>query len=273
MIVDLHCHTTASDGALSPADLVDRAVQQGVNVLAITDHDTVDGLLQLPAAPADIEMVSGVELSCTWGKRLIHVVGLNIQIDSEPLITGLRQQQQSRQLRAELIAEKLEKYGFSGAYDYVSALAGGGQIGRPHFARFLVEKGYVANEKQAFKKFLGAGKPGDIKTTWPSMATAVEWICASGGVAVLAHPHHYKLTTTKLYALTTDFRAAGGRAVEVISGQQPRDRTQYLLQLVERFDMLASIGSDFHRPGQAWNELGQMGELPGRCRPVWSAWN
>lgn len=273
MIVDLHCHSTASDGELAPPDLVARAVQQGVDVLAITDHDTVAGLQQVAQLPAPLTLISGVELSCTWGKRLIHVVGLNIDIDSDQLVVGLQQQQQARQLRAELIAEKLEKYGFMGAYDYAAGLANGGQIGRPHFARFLVDKGHVDNEKQAFKKYLGAGKPGDIKTTWPSLAEAVQWICASGGVAVLAHPHHYKMTTTKLHALTTDFKAAGGLAVEVISGKQPPDRTRYLLQLVERFAMLASIGSDFHRPGPAWNELGQMGELPASCRPVWSAWD
>lgn len=273
MIVDLHSHTTASDGDLSPMALLQRASRQGVDVLSITDHDTVDGLLALDTDTAGVELVHGVELSCIWGKRLIHVVGLNIDLGSQSLRRELGQQQQSRQQRAQLIAEKLEKYGFTGAYDYVLALADGGQIGRPHFARFLVEHGHVDSEKQAFKKYLGAGKPGDIKVTWPSMADAVQWIVNGGGVAVLAHPHHYKLTATKLNALTRDFRAAGGSAVEVISGNQPRDKTRSLVQLVERFELMASIGSDFHRPGQPWNELGQMGTLPDSCRPVWSVWS
>ena len=273
MIIDLHTHTTASDGELTPQELIGRAEQLGVDMLAITDHDSIDGLQAVIDRPSTVALVPGVELSCVWGRQLIHVVGLAIATGSPVLTAGLDSQQQARLRRAELIAEKLERYGFLGAYEYAAGLAGEGQIGRPHFARFLVECGHVNSEKQAFKKFLGAGKPCDIKLTWPALDVVVSWIRESGGIAVLAHPLHYKMTNTRLGALTADFREAGGRALEVVSGRQPDDRTRMLASLASRFELLASVGSDFHRPGMGWNELGQMGELPKSCLPVWSAWD
>lgn len=273
MIFDLHSHTNASDGSLTPSELLVRAREHGVRQLAITDHDSVDGVLSLEGGAADIGLIAGVELSCVWGKSLIHVVGLNIDPSCPALVGGLQRQQRARTERALLIAGKLERYGFRDAYAGAAALAGAGQIGRPHFARFLVERGYVGSEKEAFKKYLGTGKPGDIKRVWPPLASAVTWILESGGVPVLAHPLHYRMTATKLRALVADFRDAGGRAVEVINGKQPGDQTLRLCDLADRFDLLASLGSDFHRPGMPWSELGQMGALPVRCRPVWSEWD
>lgn len=270
---DLHSHSNASDGSLTPQALVSRARQQGVTQLALTDHDSVDGVLSLASETLDIGLIAGVELSCIWGKALVHVVGLRIDPRSDVITRGLQQQQQARLQRAQLIGDKLAKLGFEGASDGARQLAGDGQIGRPHFARFLVEQGHVSSENEAFKKYLGAGKPGDIKLVWPQLATVVAWIVASGGVAVLAHPLHYKMTATRLRALITDFRAAGGLALEVINGRQTPDKTRTLSALAERFGLLASIGSDFHRPGAPWSELGQMGSLPADCRPVWSAWD
>jgi predicted metal-dependent phosphoesterase TrpH len=273
VIVDLHCHSSASDGELSPQALLQRAVQQGVELLALTDHDSIDGYLQLRAdAGASPQLLAGVELSCVWGKGLVHIVGLNIDVDNRLFQQRLLEQQQARNERARLIGEKLGKYGFANAYELAAELAGNSQIGRPHFARLLVEHGYVDSIKQAYKKYLGAGKPGDVKLTWPAMATVVAWIIDSGGVAVLAHPLFYKMTATKLRALLTDFKQAGGLGLEVISGRQPDDRTRYLAGLCQQFELLASIGSDFHRPDEPWNELGQMGVLPKDCRPIWSLW-
>jgi predicted metal-dependent phosphoesterase TrpH len=165
MIADLHSHSTASDGELSPLDLLHRAQQQGVQLMAITDHDCVDGYLAVSEQwqDASMRLVSGVELSCVWSKRLIHVVGLNIDVNNQQLREGLAQQQQARRDRAQLIDAKLAKYGFEGSLEYAAKLAGKSQIGRPHFARFLVDKGHVSSENEAFKRYLGAGKPGDIK--------------------------------------------------------------------------------------------------------------
>lgn len=274
MIVDFHCHSTASDGVLSPLALVQRAEQQGVEMLAITDHDCIDGYLAVKNAPElkTMQLITGVELSCVWGKTLIHIVGLNLDIDNELLRAALKGQQQARLKRAKLIGSKLEKYGFSGAFDYAAELAGSSQLGRPHFAQFLLDQGHVASTKEAYKKYLGAGKPGDVKLTWPNMDIVIEWINASGGVAVLAHPLHYKMTATKLRALIADFNGAGGQALEVISGKQAADRTEYLAKLAQQFDLLSSVGSDFHRPGMVWSELGQVGELPKSCNPVWLPW-
>lgn len=272
MNVDFHSHTTASDGALSPMDLLLRAKEQGVDLMAITDHDTVDGYRSVCDQWQDssLRLIAGVELSCLWSRRLIHVVGINIGIDNPELQAGLEFLQQARLERARLIGEKLARLGFEGGYAYAAQLAGKGQIGRPHFAKFLVEHGHVSSEAEAFKRYLGAGKIGDVKSSWPEMARVIQWITASGGVAVLAHPLHYKMTATKLRALLTDFKAQGGGAVEVVSGKQAKDRTQYLAQLAEQFELMASKGSDFHRPGMPWNELGQAGELPGNCQPIWA---
>lgn len=274
LIVDFHCHTTASDGELSPVQLLERALLQGVEQLAITDHDTIDGYLlarQLPRSP--LRLIPGVELSCVWGGRLIHIVGLNIDPDHQGLCQALAGQQRARLERAELIGRRLESRGFIGGYQYAAALAGDSQIGRPHFARFLLDKGHVSSIQQAFKKYLGAGKPGDVKLTWPAMTTVLEWVSDSGGVSVLAHPLHYKMTATKLRALLGDFKISGGNGLEVISGRQTDDRSQYLAGLAREFGLLASVGSDFHRPDVSWSELGQMGSLPAGCRPVWSAWS
>ncbi|MGK0500313.1 MAG: putative metal-dependent phosphoesterase TrpH [Oceanicoccus sp.] len=271
MIVDLHSHSNASDGTLTPLQLLQRAEAQGVELMAITDHDTVAGFQAVNKQwqSDSMQLVAGVELSCLWGKQLIHVVGLAVDIDSSVLSEGLKQQQLARLERAQLIGQKLAKYGFAGGYEYVAEIAGSSQLGRPHFARFLLERGHVRSEKEAFKKYLGAGKAGDVKQTWPEMAVVLAWISASGGVAVLAHPLHYKMTNTKLRALLDDFKTAGGAAIEVISGKQPTDRTAYLAGLAEQFELAASIGSDFHRPDQPWAELGQMGVLPKQCQPVW----
>jgi len=243
-------------------------------VLAITDHDTVKGYEQalVYANLESITLIPGVELSCVWGKQGIHVVGLNIDINSSELSNGINTLQQARSERAHIISDKLSRLGFKGGYDYAKEVAAGGQIGRPHFAQFLVEKGHVPNVNTAFKRYLGAGKPGDVKTVWPALKEVVGWIVDSGGVAVLAHPLHYKMTATRLRALITDFKTAGGTAIEVISGSQQLQQTEHLAQLATRYQLMASVGSDFHRPDFAWSELGKVGKLPAHCQPVWQSW-
>ena len=274
MIVDFHSHSTASDGVLSPSELLMRAQNQGVELMAITDHDTIDGYLSVcgKLPELSLKLISGVEMSCVWGKHTIHVVGLNIDPNNTQLLEGLDILNQARATRAHMIDQKLASYGFVGAYSFVEKLVDGGQMGRPHFAQFLVEHGHVSSTKMAFKRYLGAGKPGDIKATWPTLKQVTQWIKAGGGVAVLAHPLHYKMTATKLRGLIVDFKAAGGEAMEVISGKQQLQHTEYLAKLTEQFSLLSSVGSDFHRPDLAWSELGKVGKLPARCQPVWLDW-
>lgn len=274
MIADLHTHTTASDGILRPDELVSRAKLHGVDLLAITDHDTLAGLplAQEVAIANDIQLITGIELSCLWQGRGIHIVGLNVDLTNETLLEGVAQQAAVREKRARIISERLEKAGIANAYDGAKAIAGEGEIGRPHFAQYLVKAGAVRSVEQAFKRYLGAGKPGDVKQDWPEIGQAVAWIHAAGGRAVVAHPVKYKLTRTKLRELLTDFKACGGDALEVISGLQTPNITRDMSLMCQQFGLLASCGSDFHSPNAGWQALGGFGKLAPELTPVWHDW-
>lgn len=274
MSIDLHTHSTASDGGLGPRELLDAAVASGVKVLALTDHDTVAGYRQLLVdGYTGCELIAGVEFSCHWSNTTVHIVGLKVEVESPALVQGLNILNQARLDRASKIADRLAKLGFEGTLDGATAVAGDSQIGRPHFARFITERGYVKDEVEAFKKYLGAGKCGDVKAFWPSLSEVVGWIADSGGVAVLAHPMKYRFTRTKLRRLLTDFCYAGGRAVEVISGRQQDEDTRYLGRTSADFELLASVGSDFHSQRPYGATLGQNMPLPSMCTPVWEEWD
>lgn len=271
MIFDLHCHTHFSDGVLGPEAVVARAKERGVTVLAITDHDTIAALeiAQKAALDAGINLITGIEFSSQWGKGGVHIVGLGVDINSPELIAAVAMQEQAREARALAIADRLSKAGFPGALQGAQAIAGAATLGRPHFAQYLVAIGAVKNINSAFKKYLGAGKPADVKYQWPLMDQAIAWIHAAGGVAVLAHPIKYDLTRTKMCALIDSFVAAGGDALEVISGLQPAAVTEDLIRIANERSLHASCGSDFHFPDQPWQELGGFGKLPTHAKPVW----
>ncbi len=262
-----------SDGELLPADVVKRAVAMGVDVLALTDHDTVAGVAEAQIAARDLPLalIPGIEVSAQWRGRTVHVVGLNIDIGSSSLIAALDNLQLLRKTRAQQIAARLEKIGVKNALAGAESYAGDSVIGRPHFAAHMVASGFVKSSAQAFKRYLGAGKVGDVRNVWPELSEAVAWIVGAGGLAVLAHPEKYKLTRTKLRELLADFSGAGGGAIEVVSGRQEPRITKVLAELCNDFGLLASTGSDFHRQGQPWQELGKQSELPDICRPVWTA--
>lgn len=274
MLADLHTHSTASDGQLTPQALVERAARHGVTHLAITDHDSIAAYAELPsqAGALPLVLVPGIEFSSQWRGIGIHVVGLNIDLASAALRDAVGRQLDVREQRAVRIAARLEKKGIDNPLSAARALAGHGTIGRPHFAQHLVDIGKVRTVRDAFRKYLGAGKPGDVRNLWPELAEVVGWIRAAGGVAVLAHPSHYRMTATKLRALIADFRDAGGAAIEVVSGRQDRAVTGRLADYADKFGLHASTGSDFHGPGAAWAELGSAGPLPASCRPVWDLW-
>ncbi len=269
MIYDLHCHTTASDGTLSPEALIQLAIERDIDTLAITDHDTIRAHQTLNLNTKHLNLISGIELSTQWRGVNVHIVGLNFQLDSTTMLNAVEQQQQARNERAEIIAEKLEQLGIEAPLAGAKSIAGDSTIGRPHFAEYLVNCGAVNNTKQAFKKYLGAGKPGDVKQLWAPLSQVVEWIRDAGGIAVLAHPAKYKLTNTKLGALCDDFITAGGQGFEVCSGLQLPSVTKHMAQLCEQKNLLASCGSDFHRPNQQWAELGRYSKMPEHCTPVW----
>lgn len=251
--------------------LLARAKEREVNVLALTDHDTIAGvvLAQQAADECGITLVTGIEFSSQWGKGGVHIVGLGVTLDSPALKSAIEHQQNARVNRAEQIAARLAKAGFPGALAGAQLIAGEALVGRPHFAQHLVNIGAVNNINAAFKKYLGAGKPADVKYQWPDMKTVIDWIHQAGGVSVLAHPCKYDLTRSKMCALISDFALAGGDALEVISGQQASAMTNDLARIAQANNLAASCGSDFHFPNSPWQELGNFSNLPENCRPVW----
>lgn len=271
-LYDLHSHTTASDGVLTPTALVSRAVDMRVSVLAITDHDTTRGLEEAQQAIAQqglpLRLIPGVEISTLWENHEIHIVGLGMDI-THPALTGLLQQQaECRQNRAEQIAVRLEKARIPDALAGAQRLATGGQITRAHFARYLIELGIAANMNQVFKKYLAKGKTGYVPPQWCSIPQAIEAIHQSGGVSVLAHPGRYDLTAKWLKRLLATFAESGGIAMEVAQCQQAPDERTQLGRYARDFNLMASQGSDFHLPC-AWIELGRKLWLPADVEPVW----
>ncbi|MCO7247137.1 PHP domain-containing protein [Halomonas sp. Mc5H-6] len=270
--VDLHMHSTASDGALTPTQLVTLCAERGLTHMALTDHDTMDGVAEAgqAAESAGICLLPGCELSTRWQGINIHMVALMPGGLQGPLVEGLIHQREARIKRADVIAERLEKAGLIDALAKARKQAGSDRpLGRPDFARALVADGMVADWANAFKRFLGSGKKGDVKAHWPEISEAVGWVVASGGVAVLAHPLRHGLTRRKRGLLMDTFQAAGGQAVELVSGQQNPDSTRDLArQLVER-ELYASMGSDFHFPG-SHAAPGSMSLIPRTAAPpIW----
>ncbi|MBW3140277.1 RNase RNM [Ferrimonas balearica] len=267
MKIDLHCHTTASDGTLTPTELVTRAALQQVTILAITDHDTVAGLGEASevAAQKGIRLISGVEISTRWHGFEIHIVGLNFDPQHPAMVALLDSQQRNREARAVAIGDKLAKRRIEGAYEAARAMAGEGVVGRGHFARVLVNRGIVRQPQAAFDKYLGKGQSAYVPTQWCSIEQAVAAIHQAGGVSVLAHPGKYSLSNKWLRKLLGEFQAAGGMAMEALGSQQSPDQRRFLLSLAEEHQMLISAGSDFHQPGR-WIELGrglQRPDMPG----------
>ncbi len=274
MEIDFHIHSCHSDGVLTVGEIIDLASGRGLEALSITDHDTLDAYSEVSSLSLNgLKLVPGCEFSSVWRGRTIHIVGLNLNVASGVMQEAMRAQKVAREQRSVLIAQKLENRGIPDALEGARQFANGAVLGRPHFASYLVDQGFVKDSRQAFKKFLGDGKPGDVKTQWRSMEEVVSWIEQAQGVAVLAHPLKYSMTRTRLSELAEDFTAAGGRAVEVISGKQTPAQTRELAQLAGQFGLLSSAGSDFHRPGQDWADLGVVQPLPEDCDPVWSLWS
>ncbi len=274
--VDLHCHSTASDGKLSPTEVVLRAKSKGVNLLSLTDHDTIDGLTEAIGAAnsVGIKLVKGIEVSCLWNNTNIHVLGYCFDVEHEPLQALLVTLKKARWLRAIEIAERLQKKGVSNLLD--KAIIHQGQQftsnngpGRPHFAKAMVSEGYVKTEKEAFQKWLGSGKVGDVKQHWPSLGEVVSILHGSGAKVSLAHPLQYAMTRTKLCSLLREFVASGGYALEVANGFQPAEQVGRLANLARDFGLLVSAGSDFHYPN-LWGELGLYRSIPEDLTPLWT---
>jgi 3',5'-nucleoside bisphosphate phosphatase len=272
---DLHCHSTASDGLLAPAELVRRAAANGVDILALTDHDEVCGLAEAraQAAALNLRFVDGVEVSISWGGITIHVVGLNIDPDNQQLQNGLHGIRQGRAERAKKMAEDLARVGIpgslEGAYAYVE---NPNLIGRTHFARFLAEKRYVNDVKSAFQHYLVSGKPGYVPHQWATLEQALAYIKAGGGIPVVAHPGRYKLTRAEMRKFLGEFRDGGGAGIEVITSSHTAEQFLEYAMLAKEFGFLASRGSDFHGPGESRVDLGKLPDLAADLKPVWHDW-
>jgi predicted metal-dependent phosphoesterase TrpH len=275
MKIDLHSHTHYSDGLLSPKELLDRAHNMQVDVLAITDHDTVSAINEAidyqETQKRQLQIIPGVELSTSWHNFDIHILGLNVDHTESVFLSRLELQEQSREARAIEIDNKLVKAGVTGMYVEAKKLAGKGQITRAHFARAMVQNGIVKDMDTVFKKYLGKGKRAHVKPKWIGIAEAIEWIQQAGGKAVLAHPGHYDLTAKWLRRLVAEFAIAGGDGMEVVHSHLSPEKKKLLAELAGTHDLQASAGSDFHFPNR-WTELGKNLTLPTQLEPIWNSW-
>ena len=272
---DLHCHSTRSDGVLTPTEVMRRAAAGGVDVIALTDHDDVAGLDEARAAAreAGIDFIDGCEISVTWEGDTVHVVGLRIDPANADLGEGLASVRAGRDARARKIGESLERAGIPGALDGALAYVTSERlISRTHFARFLIEAGHVRDMKDAFKRYLSAGKPGYVPHAWAPLARAVDWIHGAGGQAVIAHPGRYRLTPAELRTLIGEFRDLGGDALEIVSPSHAPAEYASFAAIARTHGLKGSCGTDFHGPGESRFDFGELPPLPAGVDPVWSDW-
>jgi len=271
---DLHCHSSHSDGVLGAAALVRRAAGNGVELLALTDHDELAGLAEARAEARrlGVRFVDGVEISVSWRDTTIHVVGLALDANDPALVAGLAGIREGRVARARRISDALAQVGFEGALERAAHFAGeGGLIGRTHFARVLVERKAAADVRGVFDHYLASGKPGYVAHQWAGLQEALAWLRGAGGLAVLAHPGRYRLSTRARARLLGEFKDCGGAAIEVVSGSHTEEHARKFARLARRFGLLGSRGSDFHAPGESRCEIGRVGALPEDIVPVWEA--
>ena len=271
---DLHCHSLVSDGTLTPEALAARAKANGVQLWALTDHDEIGGQQRArdAALREGLAYLTGTEISVTFAGVTVHIVGLGFDADDAALREGLARTRGGRQQRAREMAAGLAKVGIDGAFEGALPYVGNPElISRTHFARFLVERGICADTSEVFRRYLVEGKPGFVPHRWAALGDAVRWITQAGGVAVIAHPARYKFTPTEEYALFSEFKAHGGRGVEVVTGSHSAAEALRYAETAVEFELLASRGSDFHSPNESRIDLGTLPDLPGPLTPVWQA--
>ena len=269
---DLHCHSVVSDGTLTPEALAERAKTNGVELWALTDHDEIGGQHRaLAAARAQgMRYLTGTEISVTFASETVHIVGLGFDPDDAAMQQGLRTTRGGREQRAMEMSDGLAKVGIKGAFEGALKFVSNPElISRTHFARFLVESGVCKETNEVFRKYLTEGKPGYVPHRWASLRDAVTWITSAKGMAVIAHPARYKFTPNEEYALFTEFKAHGGRGVEVVTGSHTAAEYVKYAETAKEFGLAASRGSDFHSPEESRTDLGSLPFLPGDLTPVW----
>ena len=269
---DLHCHSTVSDGTLSPEELAARAAANGVQLWALTDHDEIGGQHRAAAAAAaqGMRYLTGTEISVTFAGHTVHIVGLGFDPDDQQLVQGLRQTRGGRAQRALEMSDGLSQVGIRGAYEGALQFVGNPDlISRTHFARFLVESGVCRDTHEVFRKYLTEGKPGFVPHRWANLRDALSWITQAGGMAVIAHPARYAFTANEEFALFSEFKAHGGVGVEVMTGSHSSAECVQYAAMAHEFGLAASRGSDFHSPQESHTDLGTLPYLPGELTPVW----
>lgn len=269
MLYDLHCHSSYSDGELSPSDLVLRAKAAGVQALALTDHDCVAGLSSAQSAADGLQLIPGVEISAGWHGKEIHIVGLHIDPEHSVLKDALAQQADRRWQRLNAMAEKLRKENIDGVAEEMQQRFPGALPSRSHVAQILVARGKAKDNERAFTRYIGRKGSAYVPATWPDVAIVVSWIVAAGGLPVLAHPGRYQLSGNKLSELCQAFADAGGVAIELSYPQLFLKEAQRMAKMARQLGLYASQGSDFHSPKQRWTGLGRMPPLPPEVTPIW----
>ncbi len=274
MNADLHCHSTVSDGTLAPEAVARRAHGNGVELWALTDHDETGGQARARDAALALGMdwLAGVEISVTFAGTTVHIVGLGFDHTDQMLADGLAATRGGRAQRALEMAEGLAAVGIPGSFEGALEYVGNPDlISRTHFARYLVEAGVCTDTHEVFRKYLVEGKPGFVPHRWATLRDAVRWITGAGGVAVVAHPARYRFTANEEYALFAEFKAHGGRGVEVVTGSHSVAEAARYAETAQEFGLLASRGSDFHSPDESHTDLGTLPALPRSVQPVWEA--
>ncbi len=278
--VDLHTHSNISDGTLSPEQLVRAAGEIGIHTLALTDHDTMDGLIQAEGVAKElgIKLISGVEISSQWSRPAtkknygVHIVALNMQ-HPEPLLALLEQQKQIRAVRAKQICDLLIPLIGEDIYAEVVAKVEHipDRVTRTHIAKTLVEKGYVSRAQQAFDKYIKEGKKAYVKFDGLGLEETIQVIHASGGFAVLAHPTRYDLSATNIRYLIEIFAQFGGDAVELPPAIEPLGTRQMVDRMIAEYDLKVSVASDFHGDSMPWIELGNIPRVKGGQVGIWDS--
>ncbi|MBE65914.1 MAG: hypothetical protein CMQ30_04505 [Gammaproteobacteria bacterium] len=270
MKADLHCHSYFSDGKHSPDFLSNRAEANNISHLAITDHDFVTNPKSFSVLDSTVQLISGVEISCEWRNREIHVVGIGIDPENSFLETMLLKQRANRKIRVERIHKLLLKDGIDGLIDYLDSQHCI-SVTRSHIADFLVLSRITKNRKLAFNRFLGKGGRAFVPATWVSMEEANNAISNSGGISVLAHPSRYDLSKSQLNDLIDAFKNTGGVALEVSYANIHPNIKQMLEETALKNKLLVSAGSDFHDAAAHWTDIGKFPEIsiPAKKYAIW----
>ena len=272
MKADLHNHSYFSDGFLSPREVVRLASEANCDLFSLTDHDTTQGVVEAKheADKLGLNLVHGVEISAFWRNSAIHIVGLGIDIENDLLQTGLEFNQNLRNDRAKKIALGLWRSGIKDALEKAQKISGGHMLTRTHFAQMLIQEGYCKDMKSVFRRYLSGRKPGGVRVEWKDFNEVIKWIQSAGGKALIAHPFRYRMTHTKIKKMLNDFKEANGDGFEVVNANSSDEEISLGNKWTEEYNLLASIGSDFHGWPNQRVQIGNLADLPNNSRAIWS---